>query len=284
MSGGLMKTPIRIAVVGLGRAGGARVRAAESLEGVEVVATVTRGERPSLDEVLGDPSIDAVFVCTPNLLHAEVARRALDAGKHAVVEYPLATGPSEAQALFDLAEKRKRLLHVEHIELLSPSQERQRRRAAELGPLRSGTLRFRAKGEGWIADPSLAGSPALRALARLHRLVDLFGEAEVESASLSDQGGRGYRLEAGLAFRGGGRVDLVEERGPDLDRALAWDVELERGRLDSPPPGPAGRLFERDLACFLERLGGRSRHYVSDERIVHVLGLVEAIDAIGASR
>jgi biliverdin reductase len=279
MSGGLMKTPLRIAVVGLGRAGGARVRAAESLEGVEVGATVTRDGGPSLDDVLRDPSIDAVFVCTPNLLHAEVARRALEAGKHAVVEYPLASGPSEARGLFELAEERERLLHVEHIELLSPSQEGQRRRAAELGPLVSGTLRFRAAGEGWIADPSLAGSPALRALARLHRLVDLFGEAEVESASLADEGARGYRLEAALTFRGGGHVRLVEERGPDLDRALDWDLELERGRLDSPPPGPAGRLFERDLACFVDRLGRRAEPYVSNERVVHVLGLVEAIEA-----
>jgi predicted dehydrogenase len=42
-----------------------------------------------LDQLLSDPGIDALDLCVPNHLHAELGRRALEAGKHLVVEKPL---------------------------------------------------------------------------------------------------------------------------------------------------------------------------------------------------
>jgi predicted dehydrogenase len=275
--------PLRLAVVGLGRAGRARVRAAETLAAVELAAVVTRGDAPgarSFEEVLGDPSIDAVVVCTPNLLHAGAARRALEAEKHVAVEYPLARGAEEARELFDLARRCGRVLHVEHIELLSPSQKEQRRRVSELGRLVSGTVRFRAGAQGWILDPALAGSPALRALARLHRLVDLFGGARARSAALDDRGGLGYRLDVTLEFASGGAATLVEERAPELGRSLEWDLLCERGRLGDPPALPAGPLFLRDLEHFVQRIREDAAPYVSEEGVLHGLDLVESIESL----
>jgi biliverdin reductase len=230
--------------------------------------------------VLGDPSIDAVAVCTPNLLHAAAARRALEAEKHVAVEYPLARSAEEARELFDLARRRRRVLHVEHIELLSPSQDEQRRRASELGRLVSGTVSFRAGGQGWILDPALAGSPGLRALARLHRLVDLFGEARVRSATLEDRGRRGYRLEVTLEFPAGGTATLVEERAPGLSRSLEWDLLCEKGRLEDPPPLSAGPLFLRDLEHFVRRIREDATPYVPEDRVLHGLDLVESIERL----
>lgn len=271
---------LRLAVVGLGRAGRARVRAAESLATVELAAVVTRegGEGAcSLAEVLSDPSIDAIVACTPNLLHAATVRSSLEARKHVLVEYPLAPDPCTASGLLALARERACVLHVEHIELLSPTQATQRRRARELGRLLSGTLRFRASGEGWIMDPALAGSAALRALARLHRLVDLFGDARVDRADLVEEQA-GYRLRAELSFARGGVATLVEERAPGLARSLEWDLLCERGRLDDPPAEAPGPLFLRDLECFVARVRDGAPPYVSEARIVHVLGLVAAIE------
>jgi predicted dehydrogenase len=57
-----------------------------------------------LEEVLGDPSIDVVHVCTPNALHYPIARAVLEHGKHLVCEKPLTTSLSEALELVRAAE------------------------------------------------------------------------------------------------------------------------------------------------------------------------------------
>jgi predicted dehydrogenase len=54
-------------------------------------------------DVLGDPAIDVVHVCTPNATHVQLATAAMEAGKHVVVEKPLALSPDEADRLVALA-------------------------------------------------------------------------------------------------------------------------------------------------------------------------------------
>lgn len=49
--------------------------------------------------ILDDPAVDAVHVCTPNFLHAPIAKAALQAGKHVICEKPLATSVAEAKDL-----------------------------------------------------------------------------------------------------------------------------------------------------------------------------------------
>ena len=51
------------------------------------------------DELLADPMIDVVHICTPNASHADLGRRALAAGKHVMMEKPLALDASEAEDL-----------------------------------------------------------------------------------------------------------------------------------------------------------------------------------------
>ncbi|MBT4498217.1 MAG: Gfo/Idh/MocA family oxidoreductase [Gemmatimonadetes bacterium] len=54
-------------------------------------------------DLLADERVDAVLVATPNALHAEVACRALEAGKHVLVEGPFGESPEQASELLDLA-------------------------------------------------------------------------------------------------------------------------------------------------------------------------------------
>ncbi len=56
-------------------------------------------------ELLGDPQVDAVHICTPNPLHFPIAKAALEAGKHVLCEKPLAISAAEARELVTLAEK-----------------------------------------------------------------------------------------------------------------------------------------------------------------------------------
>ena len=53
----------------------------------------------AFDEALDDPGVAAVAVATPATSHAEIVRRALEAGRHVLVEKPLAGSVSEAVAL-----------------------------------------------------------------------------------------------------------------------------------------------------------------------------------------
>ena len=273
---------LALAVVGLGRAGRARVSALEGHPRARLAATVSRelgAVATTFEIALDDPAIDGVILCTPNRQHAPAARAALERGKHVLVEFPLAETAREGAELFNCARRQQRVLHVEHIELLSPSQKYQRQRVRELGGLLGGGLVFTASDEGWIGDAEQAGSPGLRAVARLHRLLDLFGEAEVSEARVEPRSAGGYRLEVELGFRSGGEALLVEERGPGLPRQTRWAVRCERGRLEDPPREPPGALFREDLDHFIARVESGLEPYVSEARVLHVLGLVDQIDA-----
>jgi predicted dehydrogenase len=57
----------------------------------------------SIDDVLADKSIELVVVSTPNETHFDLARRALTAGKHVVIDKPFAATSAEARQLADLA-------------------------------------------------------------------------------------------------------------------------------------------------------------------------------------
>lgn len=73
-----------------------------------------------LDEVLADPTIGAVSLCTPAGLHAAQARRLVEAGRHVLVEKPLAAHSAEGQALAELADRQGLVLMAGHVFLFHP--------------------------------------------------------------------------------------------------------------------------------------------------------------------
>ena len=66
----------------------------------------------SLDELLGNPEIDAVSVCVANNAHAITSIKALEAGKHVLCEKPMATTSADAQAMVDAAKKAGKILMI----------------------------------------------------------------------------------------------------------------------------------------------------------------------------
>jgi predicted dehydrogenase len=68
-----------------------------------------------LDDVLGDLSISAVAISTPTSTHYTLAKRALAAGKHVLVEKPLTASVAEASDLVEVARLRSRILLVGHV-------------------------------------------------------------------------------------------------------------------------------------------------------------------------
>lgn len=120
---------VGIAVVGLGYWGPNLVRNFQEVADCRVVmvadpdpARVARvcarvpGVAPAadLDAVLAHPAVDAVVLATPVSTHAPLAERALRAGRHVLVEKPLAATPEEAEGLVALADTLGRVLLVDH--------------------------------------------------------------------------------------------------------------------------------------------------------------------------
>jgi predicted dehydrogenase len=68
-----------------------------------------------LEDLLGDPSLDAVVLATPVPTHAELAVRVLEAGKHCFVEKPLAQSVADAERAVAAAEGAGRVLMVGHL-------------------------------------------------------------------------------------------------------------------------------------------------------------------------
>ncbi|HET6597967.1 MAG TPA: Gfo/Idh/MocA family oxidoreductase [Anaerolineales bacterium] len=66
----------------------------------------------TLDEMLSDPTVDAVYIAVPHYLLALLTQQALEAGKHALTEKPLAISLAEVDKLTALAEERKLALGV----------------------------------------------------------------------------------------------------------------------------------------------------------------------------
>lgn len=69
---------------------------------------------PDVATLLADPGIALVVVSTPNDTHFPLAKAALEAGKHVVIDKPFANAVAEAEALIELAEARGTLLSVFH--------------------------------------------------------------------------------------------------------------------------------------------------------------------------
>ncbi|MCR4572411.1 MAG: Gfo/Idh/MocA family oxidoreductase [Lentisphaeria bacterium] len=69
----------------------------------------------TVDDILSDKKIAAVYIATNNASHAAIAIKALKAGKHVMVEKPMATTPEDAKAMIKLAAAKGLSLTVDHM-------------------------------------------------------------------------------------------------------------------------------------------------------------------------
>lgn len=142
---------LNLAFVGYGSIAAAHARALRELGGVHFDSVV--GRRPeateafardwgfdhwtlSLEEALARPGLDAVVICSPSEQHAGQAEQALAAGKHALVEIPLAMSRADAERVSALAERAGLCLMVAHTQRFFPALLELRRHiaAGELHP------------------------------------------------------------------------------------------------------------------------------------------------------
>lgn len=144
------RAPLGIAVVGAGYWGPNLVRNLHASEEWSVRAVVERDRQrlerllrlypavaghAEIDAVLTDPAVDAVALATPPRTHHELAVRAIEAGKHVLVEKPLAENSRDAEDLCARAKRADVHLMTDHTFLYTGSVEKLRslRESGELG-------------------------------------------------------------------------------------------------------------------------------------------------------
>uniref|UniRef100_A2ASB8 Biliverdin reductase A n=1 Tax=Mus musculus TaxID=10090 RepID=A2ASB8_MOUSE len=113
------KRKFGVVVVGVGRAGSVRIRDLKdphSSAFLNLIGYVSRRELGSLDNVrqisledaLRSQEVDVAYICTESSSHEDYIRQFLQAGKHVLVEYPMALSFAAAQELWELAAQKAR--------------------------------------------------------------------------------------------------------------------------------------------------------------------------------
>jgi len=120
----------RVGVIGVGHLGQHHARVYTELLDARLVGIVDRDEErahligenlgvpaySTMEELIARQAPDAVSIVVPTSLHFDVARTAMEAGIHVLVEKPVTTRPDEAEELLKLAAKKDLVLQVGHIE------------------------------------------------------------------------------------------------------------------------------------------------------------------------
>lgn len=308
--------PIRVGIIGTGYAAKARAESLMAEPSSKLVAVAGRtvektrefcqiyGAEPLTDwlTLVHRADLDLVMVASVNADHGTIARTALQAGRHVVVEYPLALSWSEATALVELSQTQNRLLHVEHIELLSGIHQAVQQALPLVGTpfyLRYASLNAqRPAPVKWTYAYEQFGFPLVGALSRIHRLTHLFGSVATVSAQAQYWQGATPEFFAAclctaqLRFMNGLVADLVYGKGETIwqsSRTLEIQAELggifvegDQGRVvfpDRSQPlalGSRRGLFAKDTAMVLAHLTTGAPLYVSLAESLYALKVADA--------
>lgn len=190
--------------------------------------------------LLAAPGVDAVVICTPNALHVPQAIAALQAGKHVLVQKPLATDAADARRAVRAAEAAGQLLFVDYSYRFLDTVRELAQAASHIGPVQSASAAFHniyGPGKGWFFDPQLSGGGALVDLG-VH-LLDLAlallrpAAVQVERADLSHAAGHAVEDAAELRLR----LDdvpfnlSVSWNAPRPLTEIAFELRGERGTV-----------------------------------------------------
>ncbi len=243
----MAKKVLKAALVGVGVAGQvSHIPAWKKLESVELVTLVDRDQEKAqrvaqrfgipnattqIDDVLEDPEIDMVDICTPNFLHAPLAIAALESGKHVLVERPIARNAAETEKMVKAADKADKMLVCalahrfrEDTKILKKFVDR-----GELGEVfytKTGWLRQRTdwRTEEWRQQKQVAGGGVLMDLGvqMLDLTLYILGSPKVESVSASAH-------KAGKAEVEDSLIALLRlENGCVVSLEVTWGLLMEK--------------------------------------------------------
>lgn len=219
---------MRIAVIGLGFMGSTHLKSLKNIPEAQLAAVVSNDEKKlsgdlssiqgniggpgevmdfsrvkkyhTVSEVLADPDIEAVDICLPTDQHAPVTLAALRAGKHVLVEKPMALDGAAADEMLVEAQKNGRVLMtgqvLRFIHAYRKTAEMVKSRT--LGAVRGASFRRRCAAPAWsqwLANPAKSGGGVFDLLIHdVDYCVHLFGKPAAVSATGYEDLARGIDL------------------------------------------------------------------------------------------
>ncbi len=270
---------MRIGVIGLGFMGSTHLEAYQQATGFELAAVASSSAKKrdgdlsevggnlnrgggkldfgaaarysTPEDLIGDPRVEAVDICTPTNLHEPLALQALACGKHVLVEKPMALSGEACARMIRASEAAGRVLMVAQVLRFFPEYVAARAKilSGELGRVRAATFRRRCAAPAWgrwLKDPARSGGGVLDLL--IHDLDfcrHLLGRPQaVRATGVED-------LEAGIDFVEarldyGNGVPVVVSGGWHHPASFPFSMEFtilcDGGTLDYSSHRPGLRL------------------------------------------
>ncbi|OJX75420.1 Gfo/Idh/MocA family oxidoreductase [Leifsonia sp. 71-9] len=257
-------------VVGAGRMGQAHATAWESL-GVPVRWAVSPRRRPALDaapearwateldEALTDPAVTIVSICTPTPDHADLAVRALAAGRHVLLEKPIALTVADAERVAAAADRAAGILMVAHVVRFFPGYAAllERVAAGSVGrPLAVRATRLSAASSPddarWLRDEERSGGLVVDfAIHDIDQANALLGAPRAVTALPLPGDGFGAPVAVTIEYANGGIAQILATA--DLPAGTPFQTSLDvvgDGGLDALADAP-GDPFEEQARYFL---------------------------------
>jgi biliverdin reductase len=309
---------LKVGIIGTGYAARKRAEAIKSDRRTELL--VVTGNTPvklqefcqtyaveavdSWSELVNLPQLDLIFICTINQGCGAIAKAAILAGKHVVVEYPLALEAKVAQEVIELAATKQKLLHVEHIEIIGGLHQAIKQYLPQIGKVFHASYTTIAAQHpvepNWKYHRQQFGFPLAAALSRIHRLTDLFGTVEKVTCdnrywNLPNSDSAYFTAcfcQAQLNFHNGITADITYGKGDifwQSDRTMEIYGEAgkiifvgEKGTLikgeneQDIPVTPRRGLFAQDTAMVLDYLLAQQPLYLQPQASLYALQVANA--------
>jgi 1,5-anhydro-D-fructose reductase (1,5-anhydro-D-mannitol-forming) len=211
----------------------------------------------TLEEALQDAAIDAVYVATPVVLHAEQTIAALRAGKHVLCEKPVAMNFVEAESMAEAARVSGQLFGVAYYRRLYPKLVRAKALIADgaIGQPLLAEANYHGWLEGderaWLRDPAMAGGGPLFDVGshRIDAMNFLFGKPMRATGLLSNalhqmpvEDSATVMMEYAGGIHGVVDVRWNSRVGRDQFRVVGTDGEIALDPLSGPELRVAGRV------------------------------------------
>ncbi|SPE28627.1 Oxidoreductase domain protein [Candidatus Sulfopaludibacter sp. SbA3] len=265
--------------MGLGFMGTTHVMALRGLSGVELAAVYSSDEKKlagdltsvhgnlggggewldfsglrkynDLEGVLADPKIDAVDLCLPTYLHESVAVEALRAGKHVLVEKPIALDPYGADRMLNAARRYKRVLMTAQVLRFFPEYIALSSAIAngQLGRWRFAIFRRRCAAPGWggwLQEPEKSGGGVFDLLIHdVDMCLHLFGKPKAVCASGYSHAALGIDCMAAQLFYADGIAVVTGgwHNAGEYPFSMEYSVTLDGGTVEYSSLGRPPALY-----------------------------------------
>jgi predicted dehydrogenase len=272
---------MRIGVIGLGFMGMVHLKAIRNLRNHSLAAVVSEdpvkragdlsriagnlggpgeimdfsgiGAYAKVEECLADPSVDAIDICLPTHLHLPVTLAALRAGKHVLVEKPMARNGEECDEMIDESRRQGRTLMVAQVLRFFPAYLALGEALGRIGRPRGAMFRRRCAGPAWakwhVNKENSGGGVFDLVIHDADQCIRLFGLPEFVSATGHENLPAGIDIIEAQLYYAGGFVATISggwHHPKSFPFSMEYTVVCDGGTVEYSSAGRDPALYRSD--------------------------------------